>query len=94
MRTFVSVRVGGDQPGGFESVHLGHADVHQDHVGPLTLGDLDGFVAVGCFADHLDAVFGSEQREETAADEGLVVGDRDSDRSGHRATLTASTSTC
>lgn len=81
-------RVGGDHSGGFESVHFGHADVHQDHVRPFAFGELHGFVTVGRFADDVDTVLGTEQREESASDEGLIVSDGDSDRGSHRDTPT------
>ena len=75
------VRVAGDPPGGLEPVESGHADVHQEHVGPGRLGDGDGVVAVVGFADEFEVVGVADHRGEAGAHERLVVGDGDAD--GH-----------
>jgi hypothetical protein len=43
-----------DDPGGFDSVHLRHADVHQDHIGSELAGHVHGFGPVRGFPDRLD----------------------------------------
>ena len=59
-----------------------HADVHQDHVGPATLGERDRLGAVLGFADDLDLGSGSEDGPEPGAHERLVVADQDPDAHG------------
>ena len=85
MRHRIQRRVGGDQPGCLQAVHLGHADVHQDHVGPLGFRHLHRFNTVGRLTDNLDAFLGPEKGEEPAANERLIIGNHDPDR--HRAPL-------
>jgi hypothetical protein len=74
--------VSGDEPRRLEAVHLGHADVHQDHVGTGAAGQLDGLAPVGSFTDHVDVFGRTQQHDEAAADQSLVVGDRDPDHAG------------
>ena len=69
-----SAVAGEDPAGGLQAVHLGHPDVHQDHVGPGAPDRLDRLGAVGRLGDHVDAV-GGEDHPEAGADQGLVVGD-------------------
>ena len=63
-------------PGRREAVRAGHPDVHQDDVGALGPGQLDGLVAVDRLADHLDVVRGLEQHAEAGPDQRLVVGEQ------------------
>ncbi len=68
-----------DPPRRLEPVHLGHADVHQEHVGTFPPGELDSLDTVPGFADHFDVAGRSQQHGEAAPNEGLVVGDGDPD---------------
>lgn len=75
------VRVIADGLGGGQSVGAGHADVHHDDVGMVRAGEFGGFPAVGCFADHLHIGGRADQDAEGLAQQGLVIGQQDSD--GH-----------
>jgi hypothetical protein len=74
---------------GLESVELGHADVHEDHVGCEFAGAFEGLESVGRFADDFDVLLGFEDHAKAAAHERLVVGDEHPDHgldwSGSRA---------
>ena len=68
----------GDLFGGFDAVEIGHADVEDGDVG-FELGGLsDGLAAVFGFAD--DGEFGLllDEKAQAATDEGVVVGEQDS----------------
>ena len=64
---------------GFETVHLGHANVHEEDVGSFEARQVDGLGAVGGLADDFDVGCRSQQHGEAAAHERLIVGDRDTD---------------
>jgi hypothetical protein len=67
-------------PGGrFEAVHLGHADVHEDHVRAMTAYGLDRLDAGPRLGHDLDVVVDPENHGEAAAYQRLVVGDDDAD---------------
>ena len=70
-------RVGAQQPGCFQAVEDGHADVHQHDVWEGSACEVDGFPAVAGFADDLHLLLGRDQCGEAGADGGLVVGDED-----------------
>ncbi len=42
-----------DDASGLNAVDAGHGDIHQDYFGFEFIGQLNGFVAVACFADEL-----------------------------------------
>lgn len=82
-----AVAVGGDEDGGdgelfledaggFEAVHLGHADVEQGDVGVVLAGELDGSDAVAGRPDDFQAEVG-KLGGELASEEGFVLGDED-----------------
>ena len=70
--------VGGqDPPGGLETVELGHADVHHDHV-RMEAGRLrHGLGAVARLRHHFDVGFVREQQAEPGPDHGLVIHQED-----------------
>src|ERR1035437_5824168 len=72
----------GDLPGGLEAVHFRHSHVHQDHVGLVVGGGLDGLCPVGCLGDHGDPVCCLEDHAESGPDQLLVIGDEYPDRVG------------
>ena len=39
---------------GFDAVHVGHLDVHQDDIGLVTAGQIDGLASICCLSDDLD----------------------------------------
>jgi len=80
-----------DAAGGFDAVHLRHADVHQDHIGTGCLHGDDGIAAVAGFADHLEDGVGVDQRLEAGPDQFLVVDDHDPDHGRLRRGKTART---
>jgi hypothetical protein len=47
--------------GGGQAVDFWHADVHEDHVGPVGVGQRHRFGAVVSFGDHLDVGPAAEQ---------------------------------
>ena len=65
--------VGQDSPGGFETVHDGHPDVHQDDVGLGAEDEVDGFDTVCGAADDVDVGRRLEEDAESGAQQGLVV---------------------
>ena len=67
-----------DLPCGFDAIHLGHHQVHQDHVGVQRLSLGDGLGSVARLADHLDVALGREQRADAFADDGVVVNNHNS----------------
>ena len=60
---------------------VGHAHVHEHHVGAKLGGQADAHLAARRLADDLDAVLGREQRGETRAEEVVVI---DHEQSHHR----------
>jgi hypothetical protein len=76
--------VAGDPAGWLEPVEVGHADVHEEHVGAGPFGEGDRLVAVAGFADEFKVVGVADHGGEPGAHERLVVGDGDVD--GHTAT--------
>src|SRR5690606_2390955 len=71
--------VAGDPAGGLQPVELGHADVHQHHVGPQLAGERHGPGAVARLAHHLQVVLVAEDRPEPGPYQGLVVGQQHAD---------------
>ena len=67
-----------DAARGLQPVHVGHAHVHQDHVGKLTARDLKGLAAGACLADQLYVVDPLEHRGDALADKLMVVDDQNS----------------
>ena len=60
-----------------EPAHARHLDVHDDDVRLHIARGFDGGGAVGGFADDLDIRLGVEQRLQTGAQDGVVVGKYD-----------------
>ena len=81
----ITMRISGtvllDLAGGLDAVHLGHRDVHQDHVGLQLLGQPDGLVAVAGLADDVESLVG-HRAAQTFAQHPMVVGQHQSDRHG------------
>ena len=72
------LRIGlGDLKGGFDAVEIGHADVHDDHVGLQGFCEGDGFAAVVGFADHREIGLLLDQETQAAAHELVIVGEED-----------------
>ena len=65
MRRVGVVGVVGEYPSrGLEPVHLGHADVHQHHVGACSTHRIEGLGAGCCLGHDIDRA-GSEDHPET-----------------------------
>jgi hypothetical protein len=62
-----------------DAVEVRHADVHQRDVGLRTAHQLDGLLAVGGVADHLEVALRLQDHAEPAAHDALVVCDGDPD---------------
>jgi hypothetical protein len=75
---------GQDLSGGCKTVHVGHPDVHQYHVGPVPLDRVDGLDPGRRLGDHLDPV-GGQDHPEPGPDQRLVVGDHHTQCCGHAA---------
>src|SRR5580704_17937973 len=71
---------GGDLPGGLDTVHHRHPDVHHDDVRPEARSDLDGLAAVARLTDDLQVVLRVDERGERGTEQRLVVDDEDPDR--------------
>ena len=65
---------------GADAVHLGHRDVHQNHVGLLLAAERDGLLAVVGHADHLYAGQHPHEAGEAPRKEPLIVHDRHANR--------------
>lgn len=73
-------RVGADHAGRGEAVRAGHPDVHQHDVGPLLLRQQYGLCAVRGLSYDLHVGLRVDEYAEGAAQQGLVVGEQDTDR--------------
>ena len=70
---------GGDLTGGLDAVHVGHLDVHEDHVWSGPTSGVDGFQPCRGLADDLDVVGLAQDHAETSPDEVVIVGEQDPD---------------
>ena len=70
---------GRELAGGGDAVEVGHAHVHQHHVGPQQPGPVGGLAAVVRLADELDRVVAREHAAQAGAHEVVVVDDQDPD---------------
>ena len=77
-----------DRRGCLDAVDAGHPHVHQHHVGPAPLGQLDGLAAVGGIADHVELGVALDDHPETGTNHGLVIDEHHAD---HRARSAGST---
>ena len=64
---------------GGDAVQAGHADVHQDDVGPQGGQPLDGFEATDALGHDLEPVGGGEDPGQAGPDDRLVVHERHPD---------------
>src|SRR3954454_24391254 len=67
----------------FETIQIGHLDVHEQDTGLKLTAEGDCLAAIGCFPDNLEVLFGLEDHPEACAHERLVVDEEDLGR--HRA---------
>ena len=65
-----------DLKGGFDAVEIGHADVHDDYVGLERFCKRDGFAAVAGLADDGEIGLLLDEQTETAADELVIIGEK------------------
>ena len=79
------VQLGRDRPRRIDAVEHRHANVHQDHVGPVGGGHGHRVRPVAGGADNRDVVAGVEKRCEAGAHDLLIVGDHHPDRCRHGA---------
>ncbi len=75
------VLVLGDQPGRLDTVDFGHPDVHDHDIGALGPGQSRRLPPVGGLSDDLHVRLGADEQPEGAAEQGLVVGEKDAN--GH-----------
>jgi hypothetical protein len=69
-----------DGSGGSRAVHLGHDQVHQDHVWPDLLTHLQGFMAIAGFSYQLQARPDPQNGCQPSANHAMVIDNHDSDR--------------
>src|SRR3954454_3842518 len=81
-------RVGQDAPGCFDSVDLGHRQVHQIDVRRHRRQQRVCLIAVGRRTDDLDVRLGTEQLRQALPDDGMVVDDRHADHGTGTSTRT------
>src|SRR5271163_623680 len=67
--------------GGFNAVHFGHGDIHDDEVGLEFNGHTDGVDAIFRFADEFPFTGGVEYGLDATTDKGVIIDDQDP---GHR----------
>jgi hypothetical protein len=72
-------RISHDALSRLETVHLGHPDVHQHHVGRRTPAQVPGILPVSCLADDLDVSGRPEEHDEPRPHQLLVIDDSDPD---------------
>ena len=76
----------GDSPGGLDTVHAGHAHIHQHHVWAACLHQIDSLRARTRFADNDEIWLGLEEHPQAAPQQRLIVDDQYPDqRVGHNA---------
>ena len=64
-----------DAAGRFQSVHAGHAHVHQHHIGVQRFGQRHRLGAIARLPDHLYVRLGSDHHCESRSHQFLIVGD-------------------
>ncbi len=62
-----------------EAVQVGHAEVEQEHVGVEFLNAVEDFAAVVGLAYDVEILLQAEQLAEAIPDDGVVIGDQNSD---------------
>ncbi len=62
---------------GVEAVHLRHGEVEQDHFGFVFFDVLESFEAVGSLVANFDTGLEFKKAANSAADDGVIVGDED-----------------
>src|SRR6266516_7309609 len=65
----------------FDTVELGHAEVHEHDVGLEGAGELDRLEAVPGFPHYFNVVLGPQDHAKASPHERLVVGEQDADHS-------------
>jgi hypothetical protein len=55
------------------SVQLGHADIHDGHIGLQLLGHFNRFCPIGCFAHDFPAGAGLEEPTRATPDQRVIV---------------------
>ncbi len=64
-----------DDAGGFQTIQVWHADVHDDEVGMKLVSLFDGVLAIHGFAADFAVLLGSQQGADAATDHFVIVGD-------------------
>ncbi len=77
-----------DLPRGLNAVQTRHLDVHQNHIGLQLLRQIHRFDAIGGLTDHLQIRLMIQDDGQTRANDILIVGEKNSNLVGHKATLT------
>ena len=68
-----------DALNGVHAVEERHGEVEDDDVGDEFVSEDNGLLAIGGFADDFDVRFGSEEGAEALPDDGVIIGDENSD---------------
>ena len=61
----------------FNPVHVGHADIHHDHVRLQVFDPFQDLQPIGCLADDVDALFLFQPRPDTFQDKDMVIDQHD-----------------
>src|SRR6266446_2127221 len=61
------------------TIELGHAQVEQRHVGPMLFPKIDRFTSVTGFSDDHHVCFEPDQRNQTLAEDAVIVGNKHAD---------------
>jgi hypothetical protein len=74
--------VGAEAAGGLDTVELGHAQVHEHHIGFVAGDGGEGLVAVRDVGDDLEVGLPLEHAAQAVAHDGVVIDDQDTNRHG------------
>jgi hypothetical protein len=72
-----------DTHGGVWTAEAGHADIEQNDFGFVERGEVDCFVAIGGFGNHLELALAFQKDAEAASNEGMIVRNHDARVGGH-----------
>jgi hypothetical protein len=63
-----------DVPRGLDAIELGHGKIHDDHIGTLLEGHLDGFLAIAGLGNYLQIFLLLQEFPRALAHDGVVFG--------------------
>jgi hypothetical protein len=66
-------------PGGLYAIELWHGEIHDNYVGAVSEGKLNGFLSIGSFGYYLEVILLFEQLPGALPDHSVVFSQQDSD---------------